>query len=134
MTAFYSICSWVLDPVGQIQVRRRAEAERRCHHRSAVIPRYYEMLCLFRQSRKGGLEAGATSGRISASPETLSTGNSGSLYLMIAKLKMSLRICVILVTKPKSSRDEGQSEAELVGGTPNISINFDTRQLRVTLV
>jgi len=60
--------------------------------------------CLFRQSRKGGLEAGVTSGRISASPVILNTGNSGSLYLMTAELKMSLRICVILVNKQTKLR------------------------------
>jgi hypothetical protein len=43
MTAFYSICSWVLDPVDQTQVRRSAEAERDGHQRSAVTP-HYEML------------------------------------------------------------------------------------------
>jgi hypothetical protein len=77
MTAFYSICSWVLDRVvGQIQVRRSAEAER------DATPRYETLA----YSDKAPV---ATSGRISASPVTLSRGNSGSLYLVIAKLKMS---------------------------------------------
>jgi hypothetical protein len=39
---------------------------------------------------------------------------------MIAKLKMSLRIFAIPVNK---QRNEAQSEAKLVGGTPNISIS-----------
>jgi hypothetical protein len=69
------------------------------------------MLCLLRQSRKGELEAGATSGYISASLVTLSTSNSGSLYLMIAKLKMSLRIFAIPVNK--TNQDEMKLKARL---------------------
>jgi hypothetical protein len=49
------------------QVRRSAEAERDATTR-------YGMLCLLQTSRKGGLEAGATSGRISACLVALSTG------------------------------------------------------------